>query len=80
MNRHPLSPGGNTLVVLDTCVLLPSRLSDVLFDLMLAGQSFNNAHLIEGYRSQATRSVRSRVFGYPVPGSQIETRDPSRRE
>ena len=32
---HSLSPGGNTLVVLDACVLLPSRLSDVLFDLML---------------------------------------------
>jgi hypothetical protein len=37
MNRHPLSPGGNTLVILDACVLLPSRLSDVLFDLMLEG-------------------------------------------
>ena len=35
MDRHPLSPGGNTLVIFDTCVLLPSRLSDVLFDLML---------------------------------------------
>ena len=35
MDRHPLSPGGNTLVILNTCVLLPSRLSDVLFDLML---------------------------------------------
>ena len=41
MKRHPLSPGGNTLVVLDTCVLLPSRLSDVLFDLMLAGLYFS---------------------------------------
>ncbi len=40
MDRHPLSPGGNTLVILDTCVLLPSRLSDVLFDLMLAGLYF----------------------------------------
>lgn len=40
MNRHPLSPGGNTLVILDTCVLLPSRLSDVLFDLMLEGLYF----------------------------------------
>jgi hypothetical protein len=35
IDRHPLTPGGNTLVILDTCVLLPSRLSDVLFDLML---------------------------------------------
>ncbi len=35
MDRHPLSPGGNTLAILDTCVLLPSRLSDILFDLML---------------------------------------------
>lgn len=41
MNRHPLSPGGNTLVVLDACVLLPSRLSDVLFDLMLEGMYFS---------------------------------------
>ena len=40
IDRHPLSPGGNTLVVLDTCVLLPSRLSDVLFDLMLEGLYF----------------------------------------
>jgi hypothetical protein len=40
MDRHPLSPGGNTLVILDTCVLLPSRLSDVLFDLMLHGLYF----------------------------------------
>lgn len=38
--HHPLSPGGNTLVVLDACVLLPSRLSDVLFDLMLEGLYF----------------------------------------
>ncbi|OYT91536.1 MAG: hypothetical protein CFE43_12915 [Burkholderiales bacterium PBB3] len=37
MHHHPLTPGGNTLVILDTCVLLPSRLSDVLFDLMLEG-------------------------------------------
>ena len=40
MGRHPLSPGGNTLVIFDTCVLLPSRLSDVLFDLMLEGLYF----------------------------------------
>ena len=40
MDYHPLSPGGNTLVVLDTCVLLPSRLADVLFDLMLEGLYF----------------------------------------
>lgn len=40
MNSHPLSPRGNTLVILDTCVLLPSRLSDVLFDLMLEGLYF----------------------------------------
>ncbi len=40
MDSHPLSPGGDTLVILDTCVLLPSRLSDVLFDLMLEGLYF----------------------------------------
>jgi hypothetical protein len=40
MDRHPLTPSGNTLVILDTCVLLPSRLSDVLFDLMLEGLYF----------------------------------------
>lgn len=39
-DRHPLSPRGDTLVLLDACVLLPSRLSDVLFDLMLAGFYF----------------------------------------
>lgn len=36
----PTDPGGNTLVILDTCVLLPSCLSDVLFDLMLEGLYF----------------------------------------
>jgi hypothetical protein len=40
MDRHPLSPGGSTLAILDVCVLLPSRLSDVLFDLMLEGLYF----------------------------------------
>lgn len=40
MDRHPLSPGGDTLIILDTCVLLPSRLADVLFDLMLEGLYF----------------------------------------
>ena len=40
MDRHPLSPGGNTLVIFDACVLLPSRLSDVLFDLMLESLYF----------------------------------------
>lgn len=40
IENHPLSPGGNTLVIFDTCVLLPSRLSDVLFDLMLEGLYF----------------------------------------
>jgi hypothetical protein len=39
---HPLSPGGHTFVVLDACVLLPSRLSDVLFDLMLEGLYFTH--------------------------------------
>ena len=37
MTKHPLSEGGFTYVLLDTCVLIPSRLSDVLFDLMLDG-------------------------------------------
>ena len=36
MPDHPLSPGGETFALLDTSVLLPPRLSDVLFD--LAGQ------------------------------------------
>jgi hypothetical protein len=39
-NGHPRSSGGTTLVILDACVLLPSRLSDVLFDLMLEGLYF----------------------------------------
>ena len=34
---HPLSPGGATHVVLDANVLLPPRLSDLLFDLCLEG-------------------------------------------
>ena len=34
---HPLSPGGATLAILDANVLLPPRLSDILFDLALAG-------------------------------------------
>jgi hypothetical protein len=34
---HPLSPGGLSLAVLDTCALLPPQLSDVLFDLALEG-------------------------------------------
>lgn len=33
MVDHPLSPGGETYAVLDANVLLPPRLSDVLFDL-----------------------------------------------
>jgi hypothetical protein len=37
MTKHPLSEEGFTYVLLDTCVLIPSRLSDVLFDLMLDG-------------------------------------------
>lgn len=36
-NDHPLSPGGLTHALLDTNVLLPPRLSDVLFDLCLEG-------------------------------------------
>ncbi|MBB5605982.1 MULTISPECIES: hypothetical protein [unclassified Janthinobacterium] len=35
--KHPLSPGGSTLAVLDANVLLPPRLSDLLFDLALTG-------------------------------------------
>lgn len=34
---HPLSPGGNTLALLDACVLLPPRLADLLFDLFIVG-------------------------------------------
>jgi hypothetical protein len=37
MTNHPLSPGGITHAVLDANVLLPPRLSDVLFDLCLEG-------------------------------------------
>jgi hypothetical protein len=35
--RHPLSNGGATLAILDANALLPPRLSDMLFDLHLAG-------------------------------------------
>lgn len=38
--EHPLSPGGTTLVILDANVLLPPRLSDILFDLFLEGTYF----------------------------------------
>lgn len=34
---HPLSPGGTTHALLDANVLLPPRLSDMLFDLFLEG-------------------------------------------
>lgn len=34
---NPLSPGGATLAILDANVLLPPRLSDLLFDCALAG-------------------------------------------
>jgi hypothetical protein len=34
---HPLSPGGETHVLLDANVLLPPRLSDILPDLCLEG-------------------------------------------
>ena len=34
---HPLSPGGSTLAIMDANVLLPPRLSDLLFDCALAG-------------------------------------------
>lgn len=32
VHEHPLSPGGTTYALLDTNVLLPARLSDMLFD------------------------------------------------
>ena len=37
MPKHVLSPGGETLAILDANVLLPPRLSDILFDLFLEG-------------------------------------------
>ena len=40
MPDHPLSPGGETLAILDANVLLPPRLSDILFDLFLDGLYF----------------------------------------
>jgi hypothetical protein len=36
-HSHPLSPGGTTFALLDANVLLPPRLSDVIFDLSGAG-------------------------------------------
>lgn len=35
MPDHPLSPGGETLAILDANVLIPPRLCDILFDLFL---------------------------------------------
>ena len=37
MTRNALSPAGETFAVLDANVLIPPRLSDILFDLALAG-------------------------------------------
>jgi hypothetical protein len=51
---HPLSPGGHTFAILDACVLLPSRLSDVLFDLMLEGLYF--AHWTASVESEFLRN------------------------
>jgi hypothetical protein len=38
--EHPLSPGGTTYAILDANVMLPARLSDVLFDLHAVGLYF----------------------------------------
>ena len=37
MKRNALSPDGETFVIMDANVLIPPRLSDILFDLALAG-------------------------------------------
>ena len=43
-----------TLAILDACVLLPSRLSDVLFDLMLEGLYF--AYWTSGVEAEFLRN------------------------
>ena len=60
-SRHPLSDGGATLAVLDANVLLPPRLSDMLFDLHLAG-------LFSPRWTQKTEAEFIKNFGMVVYG------------
>lgn len=66
MPDHPLSPGGTTLAVLDTCVLLPPRLSDVLFDLHLEG--LYSPHWTKAIEAEFLKNWRAVVKNAP-PGS-----------
>ena len=69
MADHPLSPRGETYAVLDENVLLPPRLSDVLFDLQQAGiyhprwtQDIENevvrhwGHIVKGLKGSALKA------------------------
>jgi hypothetical protein len=68
--RHPLSDGGATLVVLDANVLLPPRLSDMLFDLHLAG-------LFSPRWTQKIEAEFIRNFGIVVSGKSRTERKPA---
>jgi len=69
---HPLSPGGETYAVLDANVLLPPRLSDVLFDLQQTGiyhprwtekieQEFvlHWGHIVKGLKGAALKAYKA---------------------
>jgi len=63
---HPLSPGGDTLAVLDTCALLPPRLSDVLFDLALEG--LYAPHWTAEIEAEFLRNFQTATGGRSVDG------------
>lgn len=56
---HPLSPGETTVAILDANVLLPPRLSDILFDLYLEG-------LYDPRWTQAIEAEFIKHFGHVV--------------
>lgn len=63
---HPLSPGSTTYALLDANVLLPPRLSDILFDLCLQGlfsARWSNQIEAEFILNWAKVAVRSRESG-----------------
>ena len=65
MPDHPLSPGGETFALLDASVLLPPRLSDVLFD--LAGQRLFHPRWSVAIEQEFLRHWADVVTPKPVP-------------
>lgn len=66
---HPLSPNGLTHVVLDANVLLPPRLSDILFDLCLAG--LYNARWTADIEAEFLRNWPRLVAKLAIDGVQL---------